>query len=30
MKEAAKQFDFETAAKIRDVMFELKSEYNIK
>ena len=30
MKDAAKQFDFETAAKIRDVMFELKSEYNIK
>jgi len=30
MREAAKQFDFETAAKIRDIMFELKSEYNIK
>lgn len=30
MREAAKQFDFETAAKIRDIMFELKSEYNIR
>ena len=30
MKEAAKQFDFETAAKIRDIMFELKSEYGLK
>ncbi|MFA5235562.1 MAG: excinuclease ABC subunit UvrB [Bacilli bacterium] len=30
MREAAKQFDFEAAAKIRDIMFELKSEYNIK
>jgi excinuclease ABC subunit B len=30
MRDAAKQFDFEAAAKIRDIMFELKSEYNIK
>ncbi len=30
MRDAAKQFDFEAAAKIRDVMFELKSQYNIK
>ncbi len=30
MREAAKQFDFETAAKIRDIMFDLKSEYGIK
>jgi excinuclease UvrABC helicase subunit UvrB len=26
MRDAAKQFDFEAAAKIRDVMFELKSQ----
>ncbi len=30
MRDAAKQFDFESAAKIRDIMFDLKSEYNIK
>jgi len=29
MREAAKQFDFETAAKLRDLMFELKSEYKL-
>jgi len=29
MREAAKQFDFEAAARLRDLMFELKSEYKM-
>ena len=28
MKAAAKEYDFERAAKLRDIMFELKAEYN--
>ncbi|MBQ4255413.1 MAG: UvrB/UvrC motif-containing protein [Bacilli bacterium] len=28
MKRAAKEFDFEHAAELRDIMFELKAELN--
>jgi len=28
MKQAAKEYDFERAAELRDIMFELKAELN--